>query len=276
MKKKLIIIIGILVLCSGMLMLGYIFRFRFYEWQKNLAVAKLPPAIDATAVKKRAELPRNNDKPLSSSPLQPSNPPLVETPPQSPPVLPQEINLAVPFTPQAPYAIWDEYHNDACEEASVLMVARFWQHKPFTGAADAEAELLAIKNFEDRVFGYNKDTGVDMTARILKEYYKFPLVEVRYDISIEDLKNEVLSGRPVIVPVKGQLLKNPFFKPPGPPYHMLVVKGVTADGKFVTNDPGTKRGADFIYGQELLYNAINNWDDKLHVISGRKAMIVVH
>src|SRR3989344_1818210 len=258
MKKKIIIIIGILVLCSGVFMLGYIFRFRFYEWQKNLAVAKLPPAIDATVVKKQAELPHNNNKPLSNTSEPSINQLEAEAP--APPALPQEINLAVPFTPQAPYAIWDEYHNDACEEASVLMVARFWQHRPFTGAADAEAELLAIKDFEDRVFGYNKDTGVDMTARILKEYYKFPSVEARYDISIEDLRNEVLSGRPVIVPVKGQLLKNPFFKPPGPPYHMLVVKGVTADGKFVTNDPGTKRGADFIYGQELLYNAINNWD----------------
>ena len=86
----------------------------------------------------------------------------------------------------------------------------------------------------------------------------------------------MLPGRPVIVPAAGRLLKNPFFKQPGPYYHMLVIKGVTADGKFITHDPGTKRGADFLYGQEALYNAINDWDDARGTLSGRKAMIVVY
>ena len=43
--------------------------------------------------------------------------------------LPEEINIAVPFTSQAPYAIWDPLHDDACEEASLIMLDAFYKNK---------------------------------------------------------------------------------------------------------------------------------------------------
>ena len=36
------------------------------------------------------------------------------------------INLAVPFQPQAPYADWSLPYKEACEEASVTMVAYYY------------------------------------------------------------------------------------------------------------------------------------------------------
>lgn len=274
MKKKVIIILVILVVCGGLLMTGYAFRFKFYEWQKERIVAKLPPAIS------RGQLKPAQNKPAAPTPLQPEvgPPALLRDGPlaEAPITLPIEINLAVPFTPQAPYAVWDEFHNDACEEASALMLARFWQNKPIAGPADVEAELQNIKTFEEKTFGFNQDTTAAETAKILTDYHQLTGVTVVYDFTLEDLKREILSGRPVIIPAAGRELHNPFYKQPGPVYHMLVIKGVTVDGKFITNDPGTKRGADFVYGQDTLYNAINDWDSDMHSLSGRKAMIIVH
>ena len=43
--------------------------------------------------------------------------------------LPAEINLKVPFVLQAPNALWDALHEDACEEASVIMFNAFFKKK---------------------------------------------------------------------------------------------------------------------------------------------------
>lgn len=269
MLKKLPILIIIIILFGALGVGAYAFRFKFYEWQRVKEKTILPEAVKPEQAKELSK----KTTPLVTLPVSTSSQPAEKV--TLPPII-DTINLAVPFTPQAPYAVWDEYHNDACEEASVLMVARFWQKRPFADPADAEEELLKIKDFEDRVFGFDKDTGVDLIARILKEHYAFKLVDIQSNITLQDLKAQVLAGRPVIIPVAGRELKNPFFKQPGPYYHMLVIKGITADGKFITHDPGTKRGADFLYGQVALFNAINDWDNTTNDFSGQKAMIVVY
>lgn len=185
---------------------------------------------------------------------------------------PAEINLAVPFTSQAPFTNWDLPYKESCEEASVLMLDYFYRGASLNSAL-ANQEILKLVDWQKIKFGAYEDTDAAQTAQILREYFGYKNVRVSYDISIEDIKKELALGRPVIVPAAGQLLPNPFFRQPGPLYHMLVIKGYK-DGKFITNDPGTRRGADFIYSYEGLYNAIHDWNAG-NVYAGRKAMIVV-
>lgn len=187
--------------------------------------------------------------------------------------LPEEYNLNIPFTPQAPNKIWDETHKEACEEASVLMAARYINGKEISGAADADAEILKIVEWEKKTFGYWKDTDAAKTAEILKKYYGFKNTEVKYNITLDDIKKEVVAGHPVIVPAAGRLLGNPFYTPPGPLYHMLVVKGFTKD-KIITNDPGTKNGENYVYENDIFYSAMRDWNGG-DVMKGRRAMIIV-
>ena len=70
------------------------------------------------------------------------------------------------------------------------------------------------------------------------------------------------------------MLGNPYYKQPGPIYHALVLKGYTKDGKFITNDPGTKRGADYLYDPQVILNAMHEWNSG-DVEHGRKMAIVV-
>jgi hypothetical protein len=186
---------------------------------------------------------------------------------------PAEFNLAVPFTSQAPFAVWDELHDDACEEASVAMVNAFYKNYEFTPQS-ADDEIFSIVDWETRVFGYWKDTNVKETARILHEKYGYKNVRVVYDIGIDDIKREVARGSPIILPAAGQLLGNKYFRQPGPLYHMLVVRGWTKSGMIITNDPGTKRGEGYLYEPDILLNAVHDWNGG-DVFNGRKAMIVV-
>lgn len=189
--------------------------------------------------------------------------------------VPAEINLAVPFTPQAPYGHWVPPYKEFCEEASVLMAVSYLKGEALPTAADADQKMLAIKAFENKRFGYYEDTTAAETAVILREYYKIERVALVENPSTDDFKSALAKGKLVIMPAAGRLLGNPYFTPPGPLYHMLVIKGYTAQGKFITNDPGTRRGADFLYSPATLLNAMHDWRPDGQVELGRKVVIIV-
>lgn len=196
-----------------------------------------------------------------------------------------QVNLAVPFSPQAPYADWGLPYQEACEETSALLVDRFYKNQSTTPESVRD-EILQIVGWEKKKFGYYMHTTAAETATILKQYFGYKRVDVLYDISIDDMKAHLLAGRPIIVPIDGQLVGNPFYRQPGPAYHMLVVKGFTSDGKFITNDVGTRRGQNYAYDQNIFFNAMHDaptggdgWgglDPSEYIRTGRRAIIVVY
>lgn len=186
--------------------------------------------------------------------------------------LPAEINLKVPFTPQAPHANWELPYGEACEEASALMVHFYFEKKTFTKES-ADKEIKKLVDFQTKKYGFYKDSTADETARFIKDYWKYKKVRV-LPATIDAIKQELAAGRPVIIPAAGRLLGNPNFRRPGPLYHMLVIKGYTKDGKFITNDPGTRRGANYVYDQKAIMNAIHDWNGG-DVNNGKKVILVV-
>jgi Peptidase_C39 like family len=187
--------------------------------------------------------------------------------------LPQEVNLAVPFTAQAPHANWEDPYREFCEEASVLMAISYLNHTSIPSAAFADKAMLAMKDFEDKRFGFYKDTNAEETAIILKEHFSYKKVEVKQNPTAQDIKQALANGRVVIVPVAGRQLHNPYFQQPGPLYHMIVIKGYTANGKFISHDPGTRRGADFLYSEDTIMNAIHDWRTDENINLGKKVVI---
>ena len=200
-------------------------------------------------------------------------------------IKPAEINLAVPLMPQAPYADWSLPYQEACEEASAILVDRFYKNQP-VAPEDVKQEILKLVEWEKNKFGYYFHTTAAETATILKQYFGYRRVDVLRDITIDDIKAHLLAGRPVIVPLAGRLLGNPYYTQPGPIYHMLVIKGFTKDGKFITNDVGTKRGQNYAYDGNVLFSAIHDaptggdgWnvaDVEAYVKTGKRVIVVVY
>ena len=152
------------------------------------------------------------------------------------------------------------------------MAHYYLEGKTIIEPAVARKELLALVEYEKKNYGFHEDTSTEQTAQLIRDYYGYK-VKVYYDISLEDIKKELARGNPVIVPTAGRLLNNPYFTPPGPIYHMLVVKGYTPT-EFITNDPGTKRGADYSYSYQVLEKAIHDWNNG-DVENGKSAMISI-
>lgn len=190
--------------------------------------------------------------------------------------LPAEANLDVPFTTQAPYANWDFPYQEACEEASAIMVNAYYKGK--TGVipqADADREILDLVAYQKKTLGFYEDTNAAQTAEFIKGFYGYENVIVKPLTSPEDIKQAIALGYPVIVPFAGKELGNPNFRNGGPPYHMLVFRGYTPK-LFITNDPGTRNGRQYTYTFDAIMNAAHEWvGDAASIDKGKKMMIVV-
>lgn len=174
--------------------------------------------------------------------------------------LPDELNLSVPFTSQAPFGTWDVTHEEYCEEASLLMAARYFSRETISSPADADQALRDIMAWENEHLGKFESTNAEETAQIGREYFQLN-VTISTNTSVEELKRALAEGALVLIPADGRALGNPYFRAPGPRYHMLVLKGYTIDGRLITNDPGTRRGADFLYDPDTLSKAIHDYNN---------------
>lgn len=191
---------------------------------------------------------------------------------------PDAFNLAVPFTPQAPHADWSLPYKEACEEASLYMVHAYYQGVK-TKQIDADTAKSAIDKiveFEKGLFGFYEDTTTAQTATLAEMMYGYTNVETIDNPTVEQIKTHVAAGRPVIVPLSGRQLGNPYFTAPGPIYHMFVIRGYTKDGKFITNDPGTKHGEEYVYDFDTVMNAMHDWNGDGEMTDGKKIVLVVY
>ena len=155
------------------------------------------------------------------------------------------------------------------------MVDAFYRGQASFDPKAADAALLKIVDWENKYFGYFQDTTAAQTGTIAEKYFGYKTTKLLKNPTVEDIKREVLAGHPVIVPTSGRELGNPYFTPPGPIYHMVDVRGWTSAG-FITNDPGTKHGAGYVYATSVLMNAMHDWDGATKMADGAKVVLVVY
>jgi hypothetical protein len=188
-------------------------------------------------------------------------------------------NTTPPFTSQAPFGQWsDNRQQNACEEASVLMAIYWAQGKELTKQI-AKAEIIKMAEWEKKNYNSYVDTSAqDTLDRLIRKYFKYNKARLIKNATLENVKTEIKKGNIVIAPCDGRKLKNPYFTPPGPEQHMLVIYGYDEKNKvFITNDPGTKRGAGYKYKENILYNAIRDYPTGAHTPfkSNAKNIIIV-
>ena len=204
-----------------------------------------------------------------------------EIPPATEPVLPeasvviaQTLDMKVPFGTQAPFGNWDLPYQEACEEASAIMAAAFFQKESLNKDAMDE-EILKVIKWEKSSFGYYEDTTAAETAKMLRDYFGLE-AEATDEVTIDRIKKQLNLGHLVLLPASGRALNNPHFAGTDAFYHMILIRGYDDQGHFITNDPGTRRGEGFKYTFENILFANHDWTGSKDTIdTGAKTMIVV-
>lgn len=187
--------------------------------------------------------------------------------------LPTQLNIDVPFFTQAPNSNWDYPWQEACEEASVATVANLYLNKNWN-KDEFNTQLLNLVDWETKNFGTYMDTTLAQTAEFMKTNYGLDSI-VHENPTYEDIQKILTSGHLIIAPFAGKLLGNPNFKNGGPLYHNLVIKGYDATkNQIVTNDVGTRNGADYVYSWSILQNALHDWNAE-DITQGSKRILEV-
>ncbi len=185
---------------------------------------------------------------------------------------PASVLIDVPFATQAPLANWDALHEEACEEASLILVQHYLNGQTITPQQmeDAIQSLVAWETSH----GYGQDVTIAQLSEVAKQVYGLNGTVIT-DVSVARIKKEIAAGHPIIIPAAGRMLGNPNFSGLGPPYHMLVITGYDSTN-FITNDVGTKRGKDYRYSYDTIINAIHDWNGSNDTIeSGAKRVLIL-
>ncbi len=269
---------------------GYFARGYVKQWFVAKQNADIPVAVSRTEIEKRVQTSTaavqvfstssqkvtvTSSKFLASSTIQ--TPIAVSSTSVSIPValeIPDSINLAVPFVPQAPEKNWDQPWQDACEEAAILMMDAYEQDRSMS-IDSAKHDILAMVKWEEDL-GWGRSIEIKKIQKIFAEYltgYTSSNLHIIKNPTVDQIKQYIASGHPVLVVANGKTLPNPHFQNGGPPYHALVIRGYTKDS-FITNDPGTQFGQNYKYKYQDLMNAIHDWNDG-DVSNGQPVVLLI-
>lgn len=187
--------------------------------------------------------------------------------------LPPSVLLRVPFGAQAPHGNWDPPYDEACEEASLILAQAFFADESNLSAQEMDRRILELVDWETRA-----GLPIDITMAQLKDVaaqrygLKTTLVD---DPSVDDIKQALAAGHPVIVPLAGQDIGNPYYSGDGPPYHVLVIIGYD-ERNFITQDVGTKRGEQYAYRYDVIMSALHDWTGSTATIrTGAKRALII-
>lgn len=191
---------------------------------------------------------------------------------QEPVQLPEALNLEMTFYSQAPHGNWDYPWQEACEEASVLLIANEYYDHNWT-RDEFNEEILKIVDWEKNYFGSYEHTDMAQTAEMLEKYLGLNTV-IHENPSYEDIQKVLLKGHLIVMPFAGKQLNNPYYTNGGPNYHVMVVKGYkAAEKKIITDDVGTRRGEDFVYTWDNIHSSLHDYAEP--ITDGAKRMIEV-
>ena len=250
MKNKRLVILGIIVIVFvfiyGLINKNFFILFHNFPATKNSA-STAPPKYNLPVTKNTVP----HAEPGEPDRVAPKDAVKVAVD------IPGKFLLNVPFIPQAPFGVWDSVHNDACEETALVM-AKHWVSGHLLNATIADKEILDAVAWEAKTWGKQYELTADRMAILAKEFFGLENVKAVSDPTIDGIKSELSQGNLVLVPVAGRLLGNPYYRQPGPIYHILVLKGYN-EQEFITNDAGTRRGEGYDYSYQTLFNAMHDW-----------------
>ncbi len=263
-KKKIQLLLA--VLFSALIILGgIIFFWRYQEsiagwiesWQQSYLSKETPP--EATWKPENTNINLNTNSSTGSGVV------LVAD-------APSQHNLKMEFHSQAPLLNWDLFHEEMCEEASVLLVINYFEGTSMTND-EFDEKLYDMQQQEEIILNVWESTTVAELKKFIESYFTDYKVIIVENITSEEIERYIASNIPVLLPMSGQTIGNPFYKAPGPVYHVLVVKGYTTT-HFITNDVGTKRGKDYFYKKNTIMNNIHDWN-ATNIFKGAKRGFVI-
>lgn len=193
-----------------------------------------------------------------------------------PKTIPDFVLLPAPYINEAPDKNWTGPWKNACEEASIAIVEKYYQGKKEVSVKEAKEYMQILFKIQDELYGSNADADMARLIEIINKAASFK-GKIKENPTIDDIKEQIRNKNLVITPHYGYDLKNPNipFALRGSYYHMMVVVGYDdAKKEFIVHDTGDiKTGANHRYNYELFMNSIHDFDFKTKKATGPARVI---
>lgn len=176
---------------------------------------------------------------------------------------PNKISLDVPYINEAPDGNFSGNWKNACEEASMIMVEKYYLGEKAVGVNEAKSAMQLLFDYQDRLYGSNVNSDAQRTKDIIDNnlHYTATIIE---NPNIEQLKQQIQKKQPIITLHYGFTLQNPNipFAVNGSYYHQMVLIGYDDTTKeFIVNDDGDQKyGANHRYGYDLFMNSLHDYN----------------
>jgi hypothetical protein len=191
--------------------------------------------------------------------------------PNSP--LPPNKEIVVPFTSQAPQGNWQEPWQNACEEASIVMIQNFYKDEGLT-PEKARQQILEVFTLKKTTASASKDESLERIVEIINSGNLNWQAHIVDNLSLTMIKDELTANHPIIAPVYAPTLGNPKYMGSGSDYHVIVITGYDdTSSEFITNDPGTKDGKNYRYTYEALMTSLHDYLTNKDYTAGAKRVL---
>jgi len=240
----------------------------------NYAKQNIIPVKPANNINSKiATVPSNNQ--AAAIPGQPIDPL-----PANKPVL-TTFSLPIPYINESPDGSWQGPWKNACEEASIFMIEKYYLGQQEADIRVAMAFMNNLFTIENKIFGSNANTDAKQTTQLINDYFSYNAL-MKINPTVLDIKKELQQKRPVIAPVFGFDLHNkniPFLAPPrGTAYHMLVIGGYDDTTKeFITEDSGDiVAGVNHRYTYDIVMGALHDYNYATNRVDGPATAIFTY
>lgn len=192
--------------------------------------------------------------------------------------LPDYHLIRTVFVPQAPQKDWNEPWQDACEEASMLIL-RYYQTQQSPPIEQIVSDLNQQFSYEND-HNWPNSINLSQMASLLNQMYDIDAT-IELNPTLGSIKQHLADDRLIIVPANGKTLfkENHHFKDGGPWYHNIVILGYDdKKQKFITHDVGTQFGPYYSYSYKIIMESMHDLppSGKIDEIdAGNKSILVM-
>lgn len=151
------------------------------------------------------------------------------------------------------------------------MVEQYYAGKKKITKTEAKKLMLPLFTIENRIFGSNADTDSARTNKLINGYTNFGS-KIVDNPTLEEIKDELRAGRPVIIFLYGKNLANPNhrWRAGGSYYHVITLVGFDDENEeFITNDSADySTGLDYRYKYDTILSALHDFNHKTRKADG--------
>lgn len=199
----------------------------------------------------------------------------------SPAPLPDRLLLQAPYTTQAPLGNWAQ-HQESCEEATLSMLAAYWQRDPSVviDPHAADATIAALVSWQVQHWGSEDDLTDTRLGELARQYYGYGYLIVPNDP--QSVREQIAAGRPLVAGVRTHGLGNPNYPGYSNHYeeqgwsvpHFVLVIGYDSDGVWL-NDAGITRGRGYHISWAQLTHAIDDLNQNYPALNQGQVLLVI-